>query len=62
MHAVKNFLPVCNPHRKKKKKEKKKKKKKKRKGKEEKRKKERKKGDVFDAGLSRQDVEGMWIA
>lgn len=55
MHAEKNFLPVCSPHRKKKKK-------KKEKEKEEKRKKERKKGDVFDAGLSRQDVEGMWIA
>lgn len=54
MHAEKNFLPVCSPHRKKKKEKK---------GKRKRReKKERKKGDVFDAGLSRQDVEGMWIA
>lgn len=38
-------------------------KKKEKKGKRKRReKKERKKGDVFDAGLSRQDVEGMWIA
>ena len=60
MHAVKNFLPVCNPHRKKKRKKKKEKEKKEKRKRREK--KERKKGDVFDAGLSRQDVEGMWIA
>lgn len=54
MHAEKNFLPVCSPHQKKKKEKK---------GKRKRReKKERKKWDVFDAGLSRQDVEGMWIA